>query len=193
VILAAPRTGSNLLCTLLNSHPDVLCHHELQHVWQATEGASSVGFKMTRGQNETVMRSLVEDSSILKILLYRKNRLKTFVSEQIARQIGQWEAYTGDELTTQTPRINVDVRSLKAHVDANRCFYEGIQQLLQLKQQSWIELFYENIFVESEHKRLLEFLGVESTEAGLTHSSIKQNAPDLRNLIEKAELYDCGN
>ncbi|HYL97667.1 MAG TPA: hypothetical protein VEZ90_01845 [Blastocatellia bacterium] len=29
VIIAAPRTGSNLLCSLLNSHPDVLCHHEL--------------------------------------------------------------------------------------------------------------------------------------------------------------------
>jgi hypothetical protein len=29
VILAAPRTGSNMLCTLLDSHPDVLCHHEL--------------------------------------------------------------------------------------------------------------------------------------------------------------------
>ncbi|BDX05400.1 hypothetical protein [Planctobacterium marinum] len=29
VILAAPRSGSNLLCTMLNSHPDVLCHHEV--------------------------------------------------------------------------------------------------------------------------------------------------------------------
>jgi LPS sulfotransferase NodH len=29
VILAAPRSGSNLLCTLLNSHPEVLCHHEI--------------------------------------------------------------------------------------------------------------------------------------------------------------------
>jgi len=29
VILAAPRTGSNMLCTLVGSHPDVLCHHEL--------------------------------------------------------------------------------------------------------------------------------------------------------------------
>lgn len=29
VILAAPRTGSNLLCTLLHSHPNVLCHHEI--------------------------------------------------------------------------------------------------------------------------------------------------------------------
>jgi LPS sulfotransferase NodH len=29
VILAVPRTGSNLLCTLLNSHPQIVCHHEL--------------------------------------------------------------------------------------------------------------------------------------------------------------------
>jgi len=29
VILAAQRTGSNLLCTLLNSHPEILCHHEI--------------------------------------------------------------------------------------------------------------------------------------------------------------------
>jgi LPS sulfotransferase NodH len=29
VIVAGRRTGSNLLCTLLGSHADVLCHHEL--------------------------------------------------------------------------------------------------------------------------------------------------------------------
>jgi LPS sulfotransferase NodH len=29
VILAAPRTGSNWLCSLLNSHPGILCHHEV--------------------------------------------------------------------------------------------------------------------------------------------------------------------
>jgi riboflavin biosynthesis pyrimidine reductase/LPS sulfotransferase NodH len=29
VIVAAPRTGSNMLCTMLNGHPEILCHHEL--------------------------------------------------------------------------------------------------------------------------------------------------------------------
>jgi LPS sulfotransferase NodH len=29
VILNAPRTGSNMLCTILNSHPEILCHHEI--------------------------------------------------------------------------------------------------------------------------------------------------------------------
>lgn len=29
VVIAAPRTGSNWLCTLLDSHPAILCHHEI--------------------------------------------------------------------------------------------------------------------------------------------------------------------
>jgi len=240
IILAAPRTGSNLLCTLLNSHPEVLCHHELfnpegifyaldcragslrlgsmaerdrepfaflQRVWETTKGASSVGFKMTRGQNETVMQSLIEDPGILKIILYRKNRLKTFVSELVARQLNQWEVYAEDELATDTPKLHVDVESLKAHCDLNEGFYAGIQQLLQTKQQPFIEMVYENIFTRSEHIRLLEFLGVAATQVRLAHSSIKQNDSDLHSLIENyqelelalegseylAELYDCEN
>ena len=31
VVLAVPRVGSNYLCSLLNSHPEILCHHELFH------------------------------------------------------------------------------------------------------------------------------------------------------------------
>jgi LPS sulfotransferase NodH len=29
VVLSARRSGSNMLCTILGAHPDVLCHHEL--------------------------------------------------------------------------------------------------------------------------------------------------------------------
>ena len=29
VILAAPRSGSNMLCTMLDSHGSILCHHEI--------------------------------------------------------------------------------------------------------------------------------------------------------------------
>ena len=240
IILAAPRTGSNLLCTLLNSHPEVLCHHELfnpegvyyaldhrdgsldfgsmeerdrepfaflQRVWNNAHGASSVGFKMTRGQNGTVMRSLIEDSGILKIVLYRKNRIKTFVSELAARQTNQWEAYAGDELVTDLPRLRIDVESLQAHSELNEIFYGDIRRVLQAKQQPYIEMYYENILSEAEHTRMLEYLGVEASRARLAPSSIKQNDSDLRSLIENyqelesalkgsdylAELHDRGN
>lgn len=229
-----------MLCTLLNSHPDVLCHHELfnpngifyaldyrdgsldfgsmemrdqsplpflQRVWEHTQGAACVGFKMTRGQNDAIMRTVIEDPGVLKIVLYRRNRLKTFVSEQLARQTDRWEVYEKDELSNDTPKLRVDVRSLKAHCDLNDRFYQDIQNTLQSSRQPWIEAVYEKILSGSEQARLLESLGVRATHARLTQSSIKQNDTDLRTHIENfqeleialdgseylAELYDCEN
>jgi LPS sulfotransferase NodH len=240
VILAAPRTGSNLLCTLLNSHPEVLCHHELfnpngifyaleyrdgsldlgsmearnrepfallQRVWEHPQGASCVGFKMTRGQDEAVMQSLIEDSSVLKILLSRRNRLKTFISEQLARQTDRWEVYTRSELAPVTPRLHVDIEAFRAHCDLNESFYQDIENALKSSGQRWIETAYEDILTASEHVRLLGFLGVRATDTRLMQSSIKQSDKDLRTHIENfqelerafqgsehlAELYDYEN
>jgi hypothetical protein len=139
---------------------------------------------MTRGQNETVMRSLLEDYGVLKIVLYRRNRLKTYVSELIARQTNRWEVYAGDEQLTDIPRIRIDIGSLKEHADLNQRFYAEINETLKATQQPCLEMVYENIFSGSEHVRLLDFLGVKATQMRLAHSSIKQNDNDLRTLIE---------
>ena len=240
VILAAPRTGSNLLCTLLNSHPEVLCHHELfnpngifyaleyrdgaldlgsmeerehdpsgflQRVWEHPLGASCIGFKMTRGQNEYIMRSLIEDSGVLKILLRRRNRLKTYVSEQLAMRTDRWEVYSKEELASDSPRLHIDVDAFMAHCDLNERYYQAIESALLCGKQPWIETAYEDILDADEHVRLLEFLGVPQTQTRLTQSSIKQNNTDLRTHIENfrdlelafegseylAELYDDEN
>lgn len=240
VILAAPRTGSNLLCTLLNSHQQVLCHHELfnpngifyaleyrdgsldlgsmeardreplaflRRIWEHPQGASCLGFKMTRGQDTDVMQSLIEDAGVLKILLYRRNRLKTYISEELARLSDRWEVYSTDELATDVPKLHVDVESFKAHCELNQIFYHDIERALQAGRQPWIETTYEDILAAPEHARLLKFLGVEAADTKLMHSSIKQSHRDLRAHIDNfqeieralegseylAELYDYEN
>lgn len=114
-IFAAPRTGSNLLCTILNGHPEILCHHEvynphgiftaldfqpnelnatplderdqnpiefLTRVWKSGAEHGAVGFKWTRGQCTRVLEYVLQNKNIKKIILQRKNRIKTFVSER---------------------------------------------------------------------------------------------------------------
>ena len=179
----------------------------LQRVWEHPLGASCVGFKMTRGQNDAVMRCLIEDTGVLKLVLYRRNRLKTFVSEQLARRTDRWEVYARDELAINTPKLHVDVESFKAHCDLNERYYRDIQDALRSGWQTWFETAYEDILNASEHVRLLEFLGVGDTRRKLLQSSIKQNDTDLRTHIENyrelelalegseflAELYDNEN
>lgn len=239
VILAAPRTGSNLLCTLLNSHPQILCHHEifnpqgvftaqgyhddglsvkslrqrdenpmrfLDRVWQTGTGHVSVGFKWTRGQNEDVFKSMLGDAGVKKIVLRRRNRIKTFVSERIARQTEQWEVYDQRELTMPRPCITVDAVELLEHIAGNQQFYAKLWDGLQSLGQPHLDIEYETLFDSKVQDGLLGFLGVSSCEHALTPASVKQNPTDLRETIANfaqlaaqlpagdlmAELHDRG-
>ncbi len=82
-----------------------------------------VGFKWTRGQNEDVLKSVVEDTGVKKIVLRRRNRIKTYVSEKIAQETQQWEVYSRHELTMPRPRIHVDAEELLQHIAINQHFY----------------------------------------------------------------------
>lgn len=216
VVLAAPRCGSNLLCTLLNSHPQVLCHHEifnpqgvitardytgdeftveslqqrdddplsfLHRVWRSGSQVASVGFKWTRGQNELVLQHVLEDAGIKKIVLRRNNRIKTFVSEKIAQQTGQWEVYRGDRLKTPRPQIRIDTPDLLRHITLNEDFYEELDTTLSRSGQPQLQLQYERLFDRDVQVRMFEFLAVPDPEFPPTATSIKQNPRDLRKTI----------
>lgn len=216
VILAVPRTGSNLLCTLLNSHPQILCHHEvfnpqgvftaldyrgqdlaaeslqqrdeqplsfLERVWQTGSGDTCVGFKWTRGQNQDVLSSVVEDTDVRKIVLRRRNRIKTFVSDLIAQQTQQWEVYSRQELTLPRPRIHVDAGQLSEHIAINQQFYADLSGALSRHNQLYCEVDYETLFDRPCQIRMLQFLAVASLDVPLTAASVKQNSTDLRATI----------
>jgi len=216
VILAAPRTGSNLLCTLLNSHPRVLCHHEifnprfvryaltlrdtgfdlgsleerdrdplayLERVWGSSRPHDLVGFKMTRGQEGIVMDTVLDDPGVKKITLRRENRVRTYVSEQIAERLDQWEVYDERDLAGPRPRIEVDRRELADHVALNEGFYSMISAKLQRSGQESLELLYERLFDKDQHSRVLDYLGIEADPRGLVASSVRQNPKQLRELV----------
>ncbi len=239
VILAVPRTGSNLLCTLLNSHPQILCHHEvfnpagvfsaqgydgrelavaslqerdadplgfLDRVWQTGTGNCCTGFKWTRGQNRTVLNRVVTDAGVRKIVLYRRNRIKTYVSETIAEETGQWEVYARRDLMMPRPRIHVDVEQLLQHIEINQQFYADLQTQLSRLRQPCLKIDYETLFDRHVQQGLLEFLSVSEPQRPLAAASVKQNSTDLRDVIANfaeldlclsgkalhEELHDCG-
>ena len=164
VILAAPRSGSNMLCTMLGSHPRILCHHELfnpkgvrlalplrgsaftlgsidererdpiaflERAWQANMGFSCVGFKLTHRQNEAVFRRMLEDRSVAKVVLGRRNRLKTYVSYRMSEALGEWEVYRGEELIRQRPRVRVEPRQFFERVAFDEAYYNEIRHALR--------------------------------------------------------------
>ena len=214
VILSAPRTGSNWLCTLLDSHPEILCHHEifnpeaihpslryrnglldlgtvenrdrdplpvLHEVWRHPFGHRIVGFKLCKGQNPRVFEAVLADRGVKKILVLRRNRVKTFVSEAVAERTGEWESYPGMEIGRQSVRLEVDPDRLRRHAESNQRYYDGLRSQLEAMGQSWLELTYEDLPGHDERRRALDFLGVANHP--LSEATRKQNPRDLREIL----------
>ena len=222
VVLAAPRTGSNWLCTLLDSHPEVLCHHEifnpeglhyslrlrdgsfdlgtvaerdrapeavLERVWQESRGHRAVGFKLNRGQDERVFRRVLADPGVRTILLRRRNRIRTFVSEAIAERTGQWESYggSGTEAGAGPRRLVVEAAALRAGVARNERYYEELESALRAGGRPHLSLVYERLADEEERRRMLRFLDVAERPELLKGGTRKQNPYPLSETIANFE------
>ena len=214
VILATPRTGSNLLCTLLNSHPDILCHHELfnprgvflaidqrdgpldlgtmaerdadpvaflERAWAKDLGRPVVGFKTGLGQEGTAMDAVIEDPAVTKIVLRRRNRVKTFVSELVSLELDQWEVYDVSDLLAR-PHVTVDPRRLHENIARNEKFYSDLAARLDGLGQEAVDVDYEDLRRSETQERVLAAVGVR-TAAPLRARTVKQNPRDLREIV----------
>jgi hypothetical protein len=153
----------------------------LARSWAADLGHTHLGFKMTHRQGDAapVFDAVVRDTGVCKIVLRRRNRVRTFVSRLVAERTGQWEVYRGEALAPDRPRVVVDADALLASVRQDEAYYLELEQ--RLAGQRWLGLAYEDLSSVDEHTRLLAFLGLPP--AGLEASTVQQNPEDLRELV----------
>jgi hypothetical protein len=205
-----------MLCAWLNSHPDILCHHEifnpegifyaldlrdgafslgtteerdrnplafLNRIWQFHRGYSCVGFKLTHRQQETIFRAVLKDPHLKTIILRRKNRIKTYVSWLIAKQIGQWEVYRECDLIRERPKVELDLAALRAHLAYNEDYYAEIDRAMRSSTHRCLTTTYEDLFSVAEQRRILSFLGVSPNAVGQRVTSVKQNSKNVKDLV----------
>jgi hypothetical protein len=144
---------------------------------------------LIRGQNDAVFRALLADRAIRKIILVRRNRIQTFISERIALRTGEWESYEFSDHRPFRCRLHVEAAELRAHVAANDRYYGAMRDLLGTTGQVWLEIAYEDLAGRASQRRLLHYLGVRSGMAALRPATRKVSADDLRDVVTNhAEL-----
>ncbi len=137
---------------------------------------------------------------VRKLVLKRRNRIKTYVSTLVAERSGQWEVYSDSELVGPGPRIDLDIEQLCEHIRINESYYTEINDLLGTSDQSSLFVDYENLATTQQRSAILTFLGVGDERHQLVPRTVKQNPDDLRLLIwnydallgslEGSELFD---
>ena len=216
VMLHATRTGSNYLCTVLNSHPDVLCHHEifnphvvgvarhlqesgfalgtidererdpegfLDRVWRTDLGHAAVGFKLCLWQHEAAWRAVIADTSVRKILLKRRNRVKAFVSLLLARQTGEWVVYDDRGAPGPRPAVHVDVDALRENIALHERFYRETEAALAASGQRHALLWYEDLFAGGGIDPALALLGLAGAPEVSRGQTWKLTSGSLRDTV----------
>lgn len=233
VILGAPRTGTNLLCALIGSHPRILCHHEvfnardiiwsldhrdgtidlgtmserdadplgfLAKVWRLDLGHAAVGFKLTTGSASLasieqdllaparplalVLSHVVAEREVLKVIVKRRSRVSTYLSEKVANTLDQWEAYDARDLLPR-PWVSFELTELEALVRRNDFFYEHVEGRLRSTGQRWLTLWYESLLDPALHREVLRFLG--QPYRPVVPRAVKQNPVDVELLLDDLE------
>lgn len=153
----------------------------LERVFAANFGRSVVGFKIFRGQNDEIMERLIDDSSIRKIVLYRKNVLANYSSTLAANRTKTFSIRDVGE-PMGSPKVPFAPKRFVNFHNSYMEFYHYVLNRLNAKREQFYFLNYEDINDGHLFANLLNFLGVDpevfSTEPELK-PFVKQNPADI--------------
>ncbi len=146
------------------------------------------GFKIFPGQNDLALDHFLNDSSIKKIILERRNRLRSYVSQCISIETGKWDRYKWEKPSLVQVEINIhSFLQYKKKIDDN---ITNVELTLDSTNQAYLKLSYEEIAHEFPFSIIGSFLGVEIGENGRGLKEInqeKQNPFSLKEMIANYE------
>jgi len=202
IIITRSRTGSNLLISLLDSHPNIEAYGEMfnrlhgrasQRVWNGVFGFKSksiqlVGFKIfyyhpLDADDNWVWDRVYNDISIPIIHLTRTNLLRTYLSRQIADKTHVWRDEKGNKA--------VDTEDKRVTLDPDECKAEFIKTEKWVKEADAcivghrvLQVTYEELTGDGQEaclNRIQEFLKVNPLK--LSSGMNRQNAEDIEKLV----------
>jgi LPS sulfotransferase NodH len=207
IVLSRSRTGSNLLLSLLNSHPEIIAEHEILAELDGRDARKVVakaygkqpyyvkakGFKVfyyhpLGGEAPEVWDDLVAAQDIKVIHLKRRNILRTLVSRKIAGMKDVWAA---------TSEARLDIGRQKTVSFRTEELEEGFRRTRGWETEGdrrfaahpLLSVWYEDLVRDPEATlaQVLDFLGLR--QVPLATQLRKQNPERLPELVSNyAEL-----
>ena len=210
VVLCEPRTGSNFLVSMLNSHPEILCHNEVFHPKDIFSGFSMEDFSLNR-RNEDPLAFLQElfersfridgveavgfkifpthDSRVLEHIYSSGSTYKIVLLKRRDRL----SQYSSLKIARKTEvwsarssehliqeKVRFSLFEYLRFASESDDFYRFAETRLREQGASFIKLFYEEIGDKENLNALLSFLGVKPHGDQLHGSTRRQNTRVVR-------------
>ena len=179
IVLTKARSGSNLLLSFLNSHPNVYSEGEvfwklegrpyksiLEKSWGKQPGyIKAKGFKIfyfhpLDAEECDIWGDLEAMKDVKVIHLQRKNTLKSLISMKIALQSEEWMSTHSNKNKPPKKAVHIPEQELRDLLEKTDLRIEQGNE--RFKDHDLINVFYEDFVKDTEeYFRILDFLEVE--------------------------------
>jgi len=207
IVLSRSRTGSNMLMSLLNSHPEVIADHEIlarlsgrdprdivaqayakQPFYVKAKGFKVFYYHPLDGDSAALLDDLAGDGAISVIHLKRRNILRTLISRKIASTKGVWAATSAERLNVLGPKaVSFTVDELEDGFRRTRDWETDGDR--RFAAHPLLTVYYEDLVRDPDGSlaAVLDFLGLP--HSALATDMRKQNPERLSDLLTNyAEL-----
>jgi hypothetical protein len=130
-------------------------HAFLERLFALNNGREHVGFKIFGNHNPKMLRSMLKDDSIRKVVLFRSNVLARYASAMAAKQTETWGA------NPDRPPVAFDADRFVKHAETYLAFFDRTLEFLNRKKQSYFFIRSDELNNEARLVQLLNFLGAE--------------------------------
>jgi hypothetical protein len=171
---------------LRRTDPDAL----LERVFATNYGRPHVGFKIFEGQNDAILDKLIEDDSVKKIVLYRKNVLASYSSKLVARKTGKFDA-TDSQALAEPPKVAFVQEKFVEFQTRFNAFYSRVIDRLNAHRQVFHLINYDEINDPTLFAGLVNFIGANPllgvSKADQHKNHVKQNPTNICSRFSNSE------
>ncbi len=205
IVLSRNRTGSNMLISMLNSHPSIYSRYE---IFRTLDGNSvkkimngiyskyprfvkAVGFKIfyyhpVDDESGAIWDKLTEMEDLHVIHLKRRNILRTILSGKIASKTNVWATKDGSgEIGTKDKKVYLNADELEKALKKSR-EWEIIYGKM-FKSKPMVEIYYEDLVSnpQDEFQKITNMLNLKPCKLKTAYR--KQNPEKMSELISNYE------
>lgn len=204
IILSRSRTGSNLLKSYLNAHPNIQAKGEILGRLEGKSYQSilnsafttqwpevkSIGFKIfyyhpVDVKSPELWKSLIKMHDLIILHLKRKNVLKTIISQKVAQQTGIWSSKKKLKTRKETQKIYFPPDELYSKIKQTIYWQSSAEQWFE--GHPFLNIYYEDLISNplNIYKQILNMFGLQYIEPKTDLK--KQNIESIKNLLMNYE------
>jgi len=140
-------------------------------------------------EDRDVWKYILDDPKIKIIHLVRKNKLRTYISGEIAKKTDKWTLKSKDKINLKEKQIEIDFNDFHTRISKIYAFENETRE--NFKNHSFVEVSYEDLVYERENtmSKIFNFLGVKTSNFKTSYK--KQNSEALSDLITNFDDFQA--